>query len=985
MPGKKRKVVEPHIAYLCFEHTSESTNKVSGEELKSVDILTDDNDYRLPEGFALEPVYGFDSETTWKILNHSAGCFYRQVNDIIEKDPEKKDGIVVFVVLTFDDDTSIKSGDRTWLKQKKYRIGLRKPYVNFRNNLHWGKKDGNFVPIFDDSSDPYTTAGTTEINIVSRDISIIVNLESRPYIRDENYFSMIEDLVNIYEDIVLDENSGTYLNKINNWKNDLDKLDNLLKKLPSVAETNLEKRETRKRPEKIRNYTSITMYDLYSNPGAKARTLMDVENYDIYEHRMIRSYVENLSILSVRRIKKIEGEIGENVREDIKDIIDLRDMIKEKYDHILKKHRDHKIPSIESVPKENEITVTIDYHKCPKIWLEEYYLRQIGNKEKDIIFKYGNSGWEGLNIEKFTNGKEPYNIFVDSIPALEWLYRNAPKSGAFKVSFTGFIDTSSDNRHKNLFIKKIEIVNGRSWNCGSNINPDTDLSRWVLSKKEDFANYIIDNSLKKLLDDYLGFIKNKSEIHNTYKNLNNEKKEYTVSADKLKKYYTYIRKEKNLNEELGYWRSIYDRTEKILDQDEVISTVRCKKPSERLHLTNLFAGSDVYRRIFSLIGKQHVDDIFKIGFDEGEKMALTKACNVYEYWCFIRILRIFTEEYRYKPDKDSPGLKELIEEYFSSSGKTRESLEITMSRKIPRIKDHSITLIYQGALTRIRPKGNVYPDFQLIVNSYIFDAGIPRPKTFRFVFDAKYRDFYGSCGEPRNRLLLDVSAKKYLLNVKEDVHGSYLLFPVDSGRGNLNDPYRFTDYYGYNVVSLLASAALDSSHKNDPKNNSVMENENIYRKKLKEKLNIPCPDKENDDINDGKINSRIGSVGFYPGKTKSFKNLIRMIMERIVNVDWDAQYAYNDPSVCWMCGNDSFEVLDDYRKENINWKGKAYLCSNTMCEDRFMVKNYCGKCGEPLIKHSYHYHDYARSVNVMEVRPWNVKCPNCYSVLVDKM
>lgn len=73
---------------------------------------------------------------------------------------------------------------------------------------------------------------------------------------------------------------------------------------------------------------------------------------------------------------------------------------------------------------------------------------------------------------------------------------------------------------------------------------------------------------------------------------------------------------------------------------------------------------------------------------------------------------------------------------------------------------------------------------------------------------------------------------------------------------------------------------------------------------------------------------------------------------------------------CWMCGHNEFVSCD----ENYNGVGSPYMCTNKMCEDRFMIETWCENCGKEMIKHGITYN--IRRFHSNGNR-WNHMCPRC--------
>ena len=94
---------------------------------------------------------------------------------------------------------------------------------------------------------------------------------------------------------------------------------------------------------------------------------------------------------------------------------------------------------------------------------------------------------------------------------------------------------------------------------------------------------------------------------------------------------------------------------------------------EFLKITNLFSNQVNYRNIYKIL-RQIPDDSFSATVGDRKKKAIAKACNIYEYWCLVKILWIFIKEYGFclvdeagkdLNNKNSEAMiKKLIKSYF---------------------------------------------------------------------------------------------------------------------------------------------------------------------------------------------------------------------------------------------------------------------------------------------------------------------------------
>ena len=226
--------------------------------------------------------------------------------------------------------------------------------------------------------------------------------------------------------------------------------------------------------------------------------------------------------------------------------------------------------------------------------------------------------------------------------------------------------------------------------------------------------------------------------------------------------------------------------------------------------------------------------------------------------------------------------------------------------------------------------------------------------------DAKYRDFDGQGGFSFHRLLYDVAAYKYLVSAKEDIDGSYILHSYLGNKKVWNKYYktRMSHYYGVDSKAYLEGVKEQCGPEFTEEWSSI--NSFLDQKKGW----------------DSYWDGHIGAVVLLPNCTIYFKTLIRMIMERFIDVDGDAEHEGNtdihEPKVCWMCGSEKPVYIPSECTE-YSGKGDQFKCTNPECDDYFMIKSYCVNpgCNQRLFKHKY-------STDYRWGRAWYNTCPYCH-------
>ena len=105
--------------------------------------------------------------------------------------------------------------------------------VFFDKEMRW---DGTKIKS-GESTNYYTATGKTRFkltfkeNVNGKEKSINVKLDTHSPMGDDNYFEMVEELIAVYDDIVMDSESKSSLSEGNSWSKELDKLSHILKKI----------------------------------------------------------------------------------------------------------------------------------------------------------------------------------------------------------------------------------------------------------------------------------------------------------------------------------------------------------------------------------------------------------------------------------------------------------------------------------------------------------------------------------------------------------------------------------------------------------------------------------------------------------------------------------------------------------------------------------------------------------------------------------
>ena len=680
-------MIRPAVAILYFEKSAYGNYSVLANELKDIVLLSDQEKTGIstPNRFELVPlnlkdvdeanleddvdeadIEDMDDSSTsvsWQIVDHYMNMFSKQ-EEILKQQITSKAGTLIKQVKTFvivddgkdivSDKVVINKPDSTtleWLRQELKADDGTDNVIYFDSRMRWDGED----LVFQDTAGIGVALGESSFAIKYTDTDGSEKLKevklytvSADAKSDENYMAMIEDLMSIYEDIIIDSNSDTSIPvDSRNLLKELDNLEHELNKLAPVAEEALIRQETKLREHKVRRFTAKTIADL-NNDLNPVRTIIDGRSYDIYEHRMIKAYLERVENIARKSIQEIGSEISStDDTVSLNDIFDFKGFDKDSDNEASRVCID--VISYGSYPSLKDGNITL-FSKDKVI---------IQNMTRNIIrmklYELNNLDFETRDrcISELVFHKNNRAVILELLIILG-RFKNLT---SYQLSFMCSKKEDCYDIHS-IRISNIKFIHGED---------EVILKELLNIYGDKDGTIVVNNNYEKLSYDRR-CIKNEIidllRLHYLGENAIND---ITNDADRNK-----ILDMKRLatKEE---WREVISKISNLKRHD-IIRNITTKN-MEYLKITNLFSNQVNYRNIYKIL-RQIPDDSFSATVGDRKKKAIAKACNIYEYWCLVKILWIFIKEYGFclvdeagkdLNNKNSEAMiKKLIKSYFNN-------------------------------------------------------------------------------------------------------------------------------------------------------------------------------------------------------------------------------------------------------------------------------------------------------------------------------
>ena len=635
----------------------------------------------------------------------------------------------------------------------------------------------------------------------------------------------------------------------------------------------------------------------------------------------------------------------------------------------------------------------LDYNNIIKFW------GKIKIPESDEWYKFEDNHYLSLEFDKifsFLKPNEEYEIFAQKF------YSNKYKTNGgiiHKEFFTNIIELKPRNLlvYQTLYIKLNQQIDYNNkiqyWGKAKKNQFDS----WFELKEQDSLSFEFDKNVfnnilleyqeykiigyirksvhnkkngGKIYKRYFEYIENieqltKSSSHKTLENLqlqrqslestnwirplsNGEKEEQRKEKEALEKATTLLKKNQQNNLELiDNLKPTIDKLKKLLNKCKELNIQKDSYfPNSMTFIQNPnYQGSySFYKKINEIVG---VDENLFVQLQLLEKIGLLEIHAIYEKWCYLQIIKVLIDKYRFQPE-DNWKIK-LANQTMGNLNKIK-NVKIQFTNK-------SIEREIDLWLEKILDSGK-RPDFMLDIKS-TFGTN----HTHKLIMDAKFHE----------NVKIDEQINELYPKLDEN-HITELDKRCPKNRRGELVKRNYSEDDKNSVFILHPDTNKSIKHKRTPKE---WGNDSYYGEI--EMFNFEWDNGKNPNHKYGSILlSPISKNGNY---LDSLQRLIGMNIQ--YNLENNAKIIREnkiDPEprekiFCLVCGSDKFTGK---KLNTANRKGYRYQLTCNECK-HFYVYNYCWNCKHRLIKNGEYWTYHSNQV----LEPFNIKCPNCNQIFVN--
>jgi len=698
----------------------------------------------------------------------------------------------------------------------------------------------------------------------------------------------------------------------------------ILRRLEAAPERELIAAQSRLPSYKLKKLSPKTLMDQAAGKRL-LRAGIHEESFQIYEHRMIRTYLENLKrlagqyrALEKRERRALAGEpIGETERQTAR--AQLSRAVRELF-------LTPKAPS--AYPN---IRLPIRIYGEPQLqkkgsyeYGELFVTCLLGDAQPilacDAAFlRFPNCLLAQLGMKLWHNGRQAL-FFRQCVEKLQQRWGRG--TGPFEAVFTGRFSLSYTQQLTRCRVEIQELTAMEIPGQGALRLQDLFSGR---ETQEDWMRHIWDNLDQAIPD----------------------------GSDELFHHITLLRRADFQRELLAREDSRWDALERQLDQLLKTSPLlRGAGTGERLHTSNLFAKHRYYRRAYRLM-RETQPQFAGIELWEGEPLPVDETNKIYELWCLFKMLSIWICDYAFT--LHSPTIEALTGQVLRHLRCEAYNVDtIVLKKEGNHLAGMELRLDYDRPRPFREDGRETYlrPDYFLTVRY----GG----ETYRFCMDAKYRNYDPEqmTKEAWYEDILEVALDKYLFRLRqsldagEELDGSYILHSDAGSRGAGGQD---VGRYFWSKIAI-SSEDPDAGPEEKEGIKRYLARKGRGRREAEILSRLPGELREVRDC-------QFGSVCFTPLSDRlpdaAFRGLMQMIMEHFLGL-------YR--AKCWMCGSEDLEVQK--LLTGANFTKYHIICKN--CKE-FWVESHClnSQCNRKLGKHSHNYY------RVKTGRLWNIICPDC--------
>lgn len=757
---------------------------------------------------------GSFSQIAFQIIDYK-GCNYEKSN--------VKNGLELYLVTSeydeLNEDNQLIYNEEAdlWFQYAKVRAASKK----------W--KEHGYKSIFDTPSIGMANSGSSYVVVIDKkDNKIIYKSPKVLFLPSsmtfEEYGQMIFDLIYLKDQLVKDKKSKVGLGMIEEYPISiiedgilrLKKVLQTINKNPNKALINQYQYKKIKDNEK---QSSKSLFKKYIYPyKSKQKVMVHKETSNVYENKIIKLsltrllrkieyYMKHIDSIAKPNLEIIQSSIKEESnkleqyvkivkKKTIKEIETEYNNVKEKEDNFLKMLEPKQIENkyimdtmeirLHLIKKEDDIIdISIDSSKLETTFLSTY---DKGKFSWDLSFNYEMydevlGGWKAANtgnqqhlIDKSILKNKDIRKHLFLLDELSKLKKNKkliiegqvilPKKSSTKddplrvgieVSRTG----DSYPKHEIVLIDLFKI-NGHNFD------------NFCKSLREDQAInlfYKYDVTMQDIDDVIIPFQKLKNQLAKKQKS----QKDLISQKEKLIKLYN------NVNDIV--------KLEFLKDVKEENIIIRP---------TPTFIKDKYYKQVWDVINNMDKEVLFLDESLDGKIINLKKTCDIYEVWCYFKMLHLLIYQIGWKVEDES--IKEKLDDIFNNSSKNDLPNGFYIS-----LSHHT----YEGDEVKLRFHYN--PTIQKLRPDYYFEFTTPL-ENVNIYLDAKYRDYESQGQFQYIEDIEEIAYEKYIgkfENTNSKASASFII--------HCDPKIKYTNFGGFydkNLYTFKNSVLINSpSHK----------------------------------------------------------------------------------------------------------------------------------------------------------------------------
>ncbi len=727
------------------------------------------------------------------------------------------------------------------------------------------------------------------------------------------YLVMLNDLISLHDAFVTRSNSavgiGEAVDDLEEW---VTRMKHVLGRIERNPAVNLEKCYTKTPVHKLHKFDSRVFRDYMRSGGAGKTASIDyTESLDVYENRVIKTFLERL---------------------------------KNSYDSINTYYKPEKAPKMTLSPpiasntqqgRYKYLGTTIKDPLCEQTNLEKKTLKLFVSKKDPsklgkICFYHKNRFYKiftnELNDLSNRTPDSPYVPFhkqgtVPSSWAIEYYTSNKEEALRFCTILCKLFTASNEQEDWMEVECAMRINNSYNYVTAQGTY---EIISGIPNTNNDY------NSIYKIEDAYSEQLK-KNGYNFDIRDPDYEK-EFLERSAKIRSDYN-----NTCTQDCTKYNDAFEKAKLLLDYSKWINGIPSESsltfpPSK----TPKFARDYNYREIYDLMAKMVNTHYILSGHLDVNAFGVRDTHEIYEYWIFYKILSRLIE-LGFNPDKPESGealaaetiQKNIFDQFVREGGISHKDFQIRLCKNING-EYLRIVFYYNHEFKNIHNEKKRTPDYAI----FFPDNG------HWYFFDAKYKKFSETHQKKEVR---DVAAKKYVEDMEcfslipkrpEDpppkIMGSYLIVAEPCVSESTTD--------GLKMFSRL----LDIEYLTNGETR-------LYGEELKSAVTDCGP-------------HPIGMVQLTPGNETAFNALFKLIFE----------YKEQSCNVCWECGSTNISkktllTMSGAEKYYVTCKDCGEFRVETHCD--VPGQNHI------LIKHEFDSYHMPLKTKDNTLTNWHVKCP----------